>query len=79
VALTAPYMHDGSLATLSQVIDFYDRGGIDNPGKDPLLQPLHLSLEEKQALEAFLRALTGENVHQLAAESRAAFHSTGAR
>jgi cytochrome c peroxidase len=72
-------MHDGSLATLREVIEFYDRGGIDNPGKDPLLQPLHLSLDEKQALEAFLRALTGETVGQLAAEARAAFHATGAR
>jgi cytochrome c peroxidase len=79
VALTAPYMHDGSLATLREVIEFYARGGIDNPGKDRLLQPLHLSLEEKQALEAFLRALTGENVRELAAEARAAFHTTGAR
>ena len=79
VALTAPYMHDGSLATLRDVIEFYDRGGIDNPGKDAQLQPLHLSLGEKQALEAFLRALTGENVRQLAAEARAAFHATGAR
>jgi cytochrome c peroxidase len=72
-------MHDGSLAALREVIEFYDRGGIDNPGKDPLLQPLHLSLDEKQALEAFLRALTGETVGQLAAEARAAFHATGAR
>jgi cytochrome c peroxidase len=79
VALTAPYMHDGSLATLREVIEFYTRGGIDNPGKDPLLQPLQLSLEEKQALEAFLQALTGDNVDQLAAEARAAFHTTGAR
>ncbi len=79
VALTAPYMHDGSLATLREVIEFYARGGIDNPGKDPLLQPLQLSPEEKQALEAFLRALTGDNVDQLAAEARAAFHTTGAR
>lgn len=79
VALTAPYMHDGSLATLREVIEFYARGGVDNPGKDPLVQPLHLSLEEKQALEAFLQALTGDNVRQLAAEARAAFHATGAR
>ncbi len=78
VTLTAPYMHDGSLATLREVIEFYDRGGIDNPGKDPLLQPLHLSPEEKQALEAFLQALTGENVSQLAAEARRAFHASGA-
>jgi cytochrome c peroxidase len=79
VALTAPYMHDGSLATLSEVIEFYDRGGIDNPGKDPLVQPLHLNPEQKQALEAFLHSLTGDNVAQLAAEARAAFHSSGAR
>jgi cytochrome c peroxidase len=79
VALTAPYMHDGSLATLRDVIAFYDRGGIDNPGKDPLLQPLHLSSEEKQALEAFLNALTGENVGQLTAEARGAFRASGAR
>jgi cytochrome c peroxidase len=79
VALTAPYMHDGSIATLREVIEFYDRGGIDNPGKDSLLQPLHLTLAEKQALEAFLQTLTGENVRQLAAEARAAFHTTGAR
>jgi len=79
VTLTAPYMHDGSLATLSEVIEFYDRGGIDNPGKDPLVQPLHLNPEERQALEAFLHTLTGGNVAQLAAEARAAFHSSGAR
>jgi cytochrome c peroxidase len=79
VALTAPYMHDGSLATLREVIEFYDRGGMDNPGKDPLLRPLHLSYVEKQALEAFLQALTGENVGQLATEARAAFRATGAR
>jgi cytochrome c peroxidase len=72
VALTAPYMHDGSLATLEEVIDFYDRGGIDNPGRDPLLQPLGLTAEEKRALVAFLRALTGDNVDQLAAQARAA-------
>jgi cytochrome c peroxidase len=79
VALTAPYMHDGSLATLSEVIDFYDRGGADGPGKDPLLRPLHLRHVEKQALEAFLQALTGENVSQLAAEARMAFRAAGAR
>jgi len=79
VALTGPYMHDGSLPTLREVIEFYARGGIDNPGKDPLLQPLDLSVEEKQALEAFPRALTGENVRQLAAEARATFRTIGAR
>jgi cytochrome c peroxidase len=72
VALTAPYMHDGSLATLERVIDFYDGGGIDNPGRDALLQPLGLTVEEKRALGAFLRALTGDNVDRLATQARAA-------
>jgi cytochrome c peroxidase len=72
VALTPPYMHDGSLPTLEAVVDFYDRGGIDNPGKDPLVYALQLDAAEKRALVAFLRALTGANVEQLAAQARAA-------
>ena len=40
---TAPYMHDGRFGTLRQVIDFYDKGGIANPHKDPLIQPLKLT------------------------------------
>lgn len=72
VALTSPYMHDGSLATLEQVIDFYDRGGIDNPHRDPLIKPLGLTPAEKQALVAFLKSLTGDNVQKLVAEARAA-------
>jgi cytochrome c peroxidase len=57
VALTAPYMHDGSLATLADVVAFYNRGGGANPHRDSLLAPLHLSREEEQALVAFLKAL----------------------
>lgn len=72
VALTSPYMHNGSLATLEDVVEFYDRGGIDNPQKDPLLKPLGLSATEKQALAAFLRSLTGDNVQKLVTEARAA-------
>ncbi len=72
VALTAPYMHDGSLATLEEVVDFYDRGGIDNPQRSPLLRPLGLAPAEKQALVAFLKSLTGDNLPRLAAEARAA-------
>ena len=72
VALTSPYMHDGSLATLEEVVEFYDRGGIDNPQKDPRLKPLGLSAPEKQALAAFLRSLTGDNVQQLVTAARAA-------
>jgi cytochrome c peroxidase len=71
VALTAPYMHDGSLGTLEAVVEFYDRGGIDNPQKDPLLKPLGLSPQDRKALVAFLRSLTADNVQKLVAEARA--------
>ena len=59
VARTAPYMHDGSLATLEEVVDFYDRGGGGAPDKSQLLSALHLGSDEKRALVAFLRSLTG--------------------
>jgi cytochrome c peroxidase len=59
VARTGPYMHDGSLATLSDVIDFYDRGGRLNPFLDPEVHPLVLTVPEKHALVAFLRTLSG--------------------
>lgn len=71
VALTAPYMHDGSFATLEEVVDFYDAGGADNPGRSPLLAPLGLTEAERAALVAFLRALTSEDVASLAARARA--------
>jgi cytochrome c peroxidase len=59
VARTAPYMHDGSLATLEDVIDFYDRGGRPNPNLDPEVRQLRLSSEERRGLAAFLRVLAG--------------------
>jgi cytochrome c peroxidase len=59
VARTAPYMHDGSLVTLEDVVDYYDRGGNANPGLDEDLHPLHLSSEEKRSLIAFLQSLSG--------------------
>ena len=59
VSRTAPYMHDGSIATLEEVVDFYDRGGNDNPFRDQELRPLRLTKEEKMALVAFLRSLSG--------------------
>ena len=62
VGLTAPYMHDGSLRTLPEVVDFYDRGGHANPNRDSDLKPLHLSPEEKVALLAFLNSLDGRVV-----------------
>lgn len=60
VARTAPYMHDGGLATLEDVIDFYDGGGRANPNLDPVIKPLRLTASEKTALAAFLRALNGK-------------------
>lgn len=72
VAVTAPYMHDGSFATLEEVVEFYDRGGVDNEYKSPLLVPLHLSREEKADLVAFLKALTGDNIDSLARDARTA-------
>jgi cytochrome c peroxidase len=60
VALTAPYMHDGSLATLEAVVAFYNAGGTPNPLLSPLVRPLELSESEQADLVAFLRALTGE-------------------
>jgi cytochrome c peroxidase len=72
VGLTAPYMHDGSLATLSDVVDFYDRGGIANPLLDPRIRPLGLNPDERRDLVAFLRALTGGDVEALVADAFAA-------
>jgi cytochrome c peroxidase len=60
VALTAPYMHDGSLGALEEVVDFYDRGGRSNPHLDPDIRPLRLALDDKKVLVAFLGALTGD-------------------
>ncbi len=72
VAVTAPYMHDGSLATLAQVIDFYDAGGVANEGLDPRIRPLHLGATQKQDLIAFLESLSGSNLDALAADARLA-------
>jgi cytochrome c peroxidase len=59
VARTAPYMHDGSLATLDEVVEFYDRGGNANPLLDSEIRPLRLAAAEKRQLAAFLRATAG--------------------
>lgn len=69
VALTAPYMHDGSLANLEQVVRFYNRGGIANEGLDELLVPLHLSEQEILELVEFLFSLSGNQVDQLIADA----------
>ena len=60
VALTAPYMHDGSLPKLGDVVDFYALGGRANPGLDPDIKPLPLTAQDRSDLVAFLESLTGE-------------------
>jgi len=57
---TAPYMHDGTLKTLEDVVEFYDKGGIPNKHLDANIRPLHLSDGQKRDLVAFLRSLSGE-------------------
>lgn len=72
VALTAPYMHDGSIPTLEAVVAYYAAGGVPHPGQDPLIRPLNLSAEDARGLVTFLVSLTGSNVAALAADARAA-------
>ncbi len=72
IALTAPYMHDGTFSTLHDVVDFYNQGGIANPGLSPLIKPLDLDATEVDALVTFMNALTGSNVDELVADAFAA-------
>jgi cytochrome c peroxidase len=60
IELTAPYYHDGSAATLREVVDHYARGGDDRSNVSPDVRPLDLSEQDKQDLVAFMRALTGK-------------------
>lgn len=61
IALTYPYMHDGSLKTLEEVIAHYQAGGKGHPNQHPAIQPFELSSSEKQQLLAFLNSLTDES------------------
>jgi cytochrome c peroxidase len=72
IALTAPYMHDGSLRSLEEVVDYYDRGGHAHEAIDPRMRPLGLSTGERTDLLAFLRSLTGDNIALIAADAAAA-------
>jgi cytochrome c peroxidase len=72
VALTAPYMHNGSLATLREVVEFYNVGGVPHDLLDPLIGPLGLSDREIDDLVAFLEALTGDSVDALVSDAFAA-------
>lgn len=59
ISRTAPYMHDGSVATLREVVESYNRGGGQVSGLDPAIKPLGLTPEEVGHLVAFLQALDG--------------------
>jgi cytochrome c peroxidase len=67
---TAPYMHDGSQATLEDVIEFYNKGGEKNLYLDQHIKPLKLTAQEKAELIEFLKALTGEGWQQITAPER---------
>ena len=60
VARRPPYMHDGSVGSLAEVVAFYNRGGVPNPGLSSAIEPLNLTAAEQQDLVAFLEALNGE-------------------
>jgi len=60
IALTAPYMHNGSIQTLKEVVEYYDKGGDKNLFLDPAIFPLHLNDQEKQDLVEFMKSLTSE-------------------
>jgi cytochrome c peroxidase len=59
VALTWPYLHDGSARSLEDVLDLYNRGGGPNPTLDPMMRPLGLTDQDKADLKAFMEALSG--------------------
>jgi cytochrome c peroxidase len=67
---TAPYMHDGSLKTLDDVVEFYDKGGIKNQNLDRTVKPLNLTPQEKRDLVAFLKALSGEGWQNVTAPTQ---------
>ena len=70
VALTGPYMHDGSIATLEAVVAFYAEGGGGDPAQDPRIQSVQLTQSDQDALVAFLRTLTSSHVDALVSDAR---------
>jgi len=71
VAATAPYMHDGSLATLWDVMDHYNKGGVPNPNLDGAMQRLGLSEAEIDDMVAFMEALTSPRLASFAKQEMA--------
>ncbi len=72
IALTAPYMHDGSLLSLRSVIEFYNQGGVAHENLDRLIKPLSLADHEINDLAVFLESLTGDNIETLVSDAFAA-------
>ena len=68
IALTAPYLHDGSEKTLESVVEFYNKGGVPNPYLDGGMRPLNLSDEEKKDLVEFMKALTSDDLPEFIKE-----------
>ncbi len=62
ITQTRPYMHDGSLTSLTEVVEFYNAGGRSNPYRSKLIRPLDLAPQDKLDLLAFLESLTGEPI-----------------
>jgi cytochrome c peroxidase len=69
IALTAPYMHDGSMSSLEEIVTFYNQGGIPNETQSPLINPLNLTGAEMNDLVAFLHSLNGDNVAEIISDS----------
>ena len=76
VILTAPYMHDGSMPDLKEVIAFYNQGGMlknesgfPNVTQSPLIQPLGLTENEINDLIAFMETLTGDNIAEVISDA----------
>jgi cytochrome c peroxidase len=75
VGLHAPFMHDGSVKSLREVIELYNRGGVANPDLDPKIQPLNLAGDEMDALVEFLKALRGEGYQDSAPKAFPGAHA----
>ena len=65
VELTAPYFHDGSAATLEEVLRFYVKGGKKNPNRDWQLDPVELTNDEQRDIISFLKALTSDDARRM--------------
>jgi len=72
VETTGPYMHNGELVTLREVVEFYNKGGVKNEVLSPLIRPLNLTEKEIDDIVEFLKTLTGSNLDELILDAHAA-------